>query len=722
MTQKVKNMITLFILLICASFFISATETVEAATHQEAESEEYFWSTNWGDGTGSHYMMNLPITDWKSSAPAGSLTGGRRGTDYIVQNGSFVQNPVTWKWSDISKLTMTNSSVWKTRYVKGKPYDVTSYGAGADMGNQLFFYRYEGTFYIDPAYDLTGMNFSIIPVSESPYTYLNVDAYVFVYPLCIKKQISDSDFMNYMVFWSGTQMIWKESQYFHGKPGIPLYYYYASNPPDAFADWDWYSTLNNANASNTVRYGWNQVKNRKDYDGRWGITVVYAGNGIGSSYRYLVGAEFHRMQILYDGNGASNGKNYSQFKDYGKNVNIMENRFQKTGYQFAGWNTKRDGSGTTYQPGQIYNQNKPIKLFAQWRRSQYTITYHGNGATGGNTVRQTCDVDQSCTLSANGFTRTGYTFVGWALKPDGQVTYADKATVSNLSTQNGGNIDLYAKWQANQYTVHFDGNGGTGSMPDLILTYDVPMRLPENIFTKENAYGASTFLGWNRIAEATAVVYGEQAEIVNLAEQNGEKVTLYAIWDDCPWIIADNLYYTLRQAQSGYISEEELMRHATAEDREDGGPIQSGWDESKQTMFRILDYQESDFTMFENDGSVTETYAVVDSAGNCYEKQITVYVVDTEPRQIPFENPTRFIDKKYYECDYEDGGVEDDSIWKTDAAYVSALKGAFYNLDQGTPEKRYCFSHEEILKMKEFIRQNGVRESRLFYDRFLADR
>lgn len=43
----------------------------------------------------------------------------------------------------------------------------------------------------------------------------------------------------------------------------------------------------------------------------------------------------------------------------------------------------------------------------------------------------------------------------------------------------------------------------------------------------------------------------------------------------------------------------------------------------------LIDYQPSDFTEFEHDGSVTETYEVIDSAESRYTKMITVHVVDS---------------------------------------------------------------------------------------------
>ena len=49
-------------------------------------------------------------------------------------------------------------------------------------------------------------------------------------------------------------------------------------------------------------------------------------------------------------------------------------------------------------------------------------------------------------LSANGFTRAGYTFAGWATSAAGNVVYANGASVSNLTSTAGATVNLYAAW------------------------------------------------------------------------------------------------------------------------------------------------------------------------------------------------------------------------------------------------------------------------------------
>lgn len=94
----------------------------------------------------------------------------------------------------------------------------------------------------------------------------------------------------------------------------------------------------------------------------------------------------------------------------------------------------------------------------------YTVTFNPNGGSG-SMASQSFTYKTSKTLTANAFTRTGYTFNGWNTKADGTGTnYANKANMQNVATT--GNLTLYAKWKAvnnltvNNKTVTFNPNGG----------------------------------------------------------------------------------------------------------------------------------------------------------------------------------------------------------------------------------------------------------------------
>lgn len=398
---------------------------------------------------------------------------------------------------------------------------------------------------------------------------------------------------------------------------------------------------------------------------------------------------------------------------------------------------------------------------------KYTVTLHeGYGVA---SVSGAGEYSYGSRVDIGAVLKTGFHWKGWM----GNYTATKQNETFLMPAEN---IELTAEGEANSYTITFDPNGGgeTAHPEDLVAQYDAEVILPDggayyvkytldgvNI-TEEALAGAimpdaeengdewdeeldeeplpdkrayeSVYMGWsleeNRLGWEPQWTPGEIAvsEIARAAgaeDEDGVTITLYAVWDDSPWIQAMNLYYTLGQAQSGFITQEEILGHATAFDREDGSPIEAGEHENG-TSFVIPDYQPTDFTQFSQTGSCTENLTVTDSVGSVYAKQITVYVVDTSSVAVTPEATTRFITEYYYDQPYEKGGLEEDSLWKTDPDYVSVLRNAFANIKNDAPAVTYHFTHDQILEMKRYVEEHGVGHSkepnalRGFYDRFVA--
>ena len=249
---------------------------------------------------------------------------------------------------------------------------------------------------------------------------------------------------------------------------------------------------------------------------------------------------------------------------------------------------------------------------------------------------------------------------------------------------------------------------------------------------KKKVY-TSVFMGWSlEDGKDTFIPQWKAGDIArNLVAEDGGEITLYAVWDDCPWIHAQDLYYTLEQAQSGFITEEEILSHATATDREDGSPILPGTNPAPSdpevfTSFTIPDYQAGEFTSLQHDFATSENLTVVDHVGNTYVKQIMVHVTDTTPVKVKPEGKTRFISEKYFKLDHDHGGLEENSIWMTDPDYYFALQKAFDNLKNDTPEDEFLIPHETILEMKQYVQEHGIGNSKEpgalteFYNRFMA--
>ena len=103
---------------------------------------------------------------------------------------------------------------------------------------------------------------------------------------------------------------------------------------------------------------------------------------------------------------------------------------------------------------------KNYSLTAKYEPNKYTIRYFPNGGTG--TMETTlAQYDKAVSLRANSFSKMGYEFDGWNTDPDGTGdTFADKASVKNLTDVNNAEIRLYAQWGGAKFDVTLDANGG----------------------------------------------------------------------------------------------------------------------------------------------------------------------------------------------------------------------------------------------------------------------
>ena len=156
----------------------------------------------------------------------------------------------------------------------------------------------------------------------------------------------------------------------------------------------------------------------------------------------------------------------------------------------------------------------------------YTVKFNANGGTG-SMANESFVYGTPKALTINTFTRTGYTFVGWATSSSATTSaYDDGEEVSDLTTTSGGTVNLYAVWQANAYTVKFNKNGGTGTMANETFTYGVAKALTANAFQRVNY----RFIGWSTSASATSATYTDGQSVSNLASAPDAVVNLYAVW------------------------------------------------------------------------------------------------------------------------------------------------------------------------------------------------
>ncbi len=236
---------------------------------------------------------------------------------------------------------------------------------------------------------------------------------------------------------------------------------------------------------------------------------------------------------------------------YGATVMLpAANKFTMTGFTFAGWNTAADGTGdysfenaaelTADQVNALYDlaEDGEVTLYAKWTVNNYTIVFDANDKVAtGTTLSVNATYGVPATLTANGFTKTGYSFTGWNVKADGTgKPYADSESVTNLSTAADATVTLYAQWEPDTFTIAFDKNddAATGSTKSVTGTYDAAATLTTNGF-KKTGYG---FSNWSAsdgttFANKKALSAAEVNALYALAEEiDGVKtVTLTANWN-----------------------------------------------------------------------------------------------------------------------------------------------------------------------------------------------
>ena len=239
-----------------------------------------------------------------------------------------------------------------------------------------------------------------------------------------------------------------------------------------------------------------------------------------------------KYRVVFSGNGSTEGRMEAISCDYNYNCNLPKNSFKRTGYTFAGWSLEPEGEvayGDNTSPNiTAVPNNDVVILYAIWKPNKYIVEFNGNGYTSGTTASVSCTYDEPCTLPSNGYTKTGYTFKGWATTNNGSAVYQNNAKVKNLTALNNAVVTFYAKWEPITYTIKFDKNSSeaSGTVSSIVCTYDAACTLPSNNFTRVGA----TFNGW-AVTSSSAVKYNNRASVKNLTATPNGTYTLYAHWN-----------------------------------------------------------------------------------------------------------------------------------------------------------------------------------------------
>lgn len=276
-------------------------------------------------------------------------------------------------------------------------------------------------------------------------------------------------------------------------------------------------------------------------------------------FRFTAQFEPNSFTVQYNANGGKGTMDDQTFQYAGtENAYLKQNAFVRPGYRFLGWSEKADGTGTSYADqakfqGVTHYQETEITdgatiiLYAQWEKlPDITIDYTPfpedlgtvtlNPAEGPSkealspqsiyTVSETGSPDRQVHRfqGATAKPKDGCTFKGWYDQNKNQCS-TDQNFVPQAGTDNLYQSGSYvAVFEAQQYTIRFNANGGEGTMEDLTYTHGQDQSLTKCGFTR----AGYDFLGWATAADGNVAYHDQQSLSIT------QDTTLYAVWKQQP--------------------------------------------------------------------------------------------------------------------------------------------------------------------------------------------
>lgn len=259
------------------------------------------------------------------------------------------------------------------------------------------------------------------------------------------------------------------------------------------------------NANGFTRDGYTFVRWDTAKDGS-GTAYGEGKNGVG---RYTMKPAGNDLYAIWQANPASiryrddwgaTGSTPDTTGVTGQNVTIAQNGFTRPGYTFTGWARDRR-TDPSLQPGGRYTLTPgTTTLWAQWKADPAHLIYNSNSGSTSQTRRTDGVVDQTLTVIANPFTRTGYTFTGWNTQADGRgraYTAGNGFRLVADPKSNPVNTSvLYAQWRINRVTLKFNPNGGTGGYPDITVDAFTTVTIPADAKEPKVQRPGFRFTGW----------------------------------------------------------------------------------------------------------------------------------------------------------------------------------------------------------------------------------
>ncbi|MBR4745766.1 MAG: InlB B-repeat-containing protein, partial [Clostridia bacterium] len=206
----------------------------------------------------------------------------------------------------------------------------------------------------------------------------------------------------------------------------------------------------------------------------------------------------------------------------------------RTGYEFAGWYETPNYTGNMINHISPNTREGDLVLYAKWTSVDYQIIYHLNGNHisevefdgsiinySNNIVTQTYTYNEVNDIEiANVVSRNGYEFAGWYVEPELETRY------NYIPAGTSGNIDVYAGWEAQEYSIVLDyvydknllvdganlPDTFSYTFDDLALNNSVTIQ-PVSVLLNDNS---QFFAGWQSGVNIYSTISAANSNIVKL--------------------------------------------------------------------------------------------------------------------------------------------------------------------------------------------------------------
>ncbi len=154
--------------------------------------------------------------------------------------------------------------------------------------------------------------------------------------------------------------------------------------------------------------------------------------------------------VTYDANGGKG--TLEPARKTAKEAIVIANAdsLSREGFTFSDWNTRKDGKGTSYAPGDRYEEDENLTLYAQWKvipqTTTYTISYElGGGKLKNGEINPTVYTSETETFTLKNPIHESREFLGWKLKGSDDSTAKPNVTIEKGSS---GDLSFVAVWKA----------------------------------------------------------------------------------------------------------------------------------------------------------------------------------------------------------------------------------------------------------------------------------